>query len=120
MSTHRMWASPDMRMALARHDVGNVFRLMQRHGFSQRAITALTGITQAEVSEIASGRRRVLAYSVLERLARVCSVRAVGLASRWSATSIPHRRTPRWARGVTRGHSGMLGRSVALALRCTT
>lgn len=69
MSRHRMWASVDMRVALARHDVATVFRLMQRYGFSQRAIAALTGITQAEVSEIVSGRRRVLAYSVLERLA---------------------------------------------------
>ena len=69
VNTHRMWASLDMRVALARHDVGTVFRLMQRYGFSQRAIAALTGITQAEVSEIVSGRRRVLAYSVLERLA---------------------------------------------------
>jgi len=69
MSTRRMWASLDMRVALARHDVGTVFRLMQRYGFSPRAIAALTGITQAEVSEIVSGRRRVLAYSVLERLA---------------------------------------------------
>jgi transcriptional regulator with XRE-family HTH domain len=69
MTTHRMWASLDMRVALARHDVGTVFRLMQRYGFSQRAIAAQTGITQAEVSEIITGRRRVLAYSVLERLA---------------------------------------------------
>jgi transcriptional regulator with XRE-family HTH domain len=67
--TRRMWTSPVMRVALARHDVGTVFRLMQRYGHSQRAIAALTGITQAEVSEIIRGRRRVLAYSVLERLA---------------------------------------------------
>ena len=57
-----------MRVALARHDVGTVFRLMQRYGFSQRAIAALTGITQSAVSEIVCGRRRVLAYSVLDRL----------------------------------------------------
>src|SRR5262245_45573910 len=69
VSARRMWSSPDMHIALARHDIGTVFRLMQRYGHSQRAIAALTGITQAEVSEIISGRRRMLAYSVLERLA---------------------------------------------------
>lgn len=69
MSAGRMWTSIDMRVALARHDIGTVFRLMQRYGHSQRAIAALTGITQAEVSEIISDRRRVVAYSVLERLA---------------------------------------------------
>jgi transcriptional regulator with XRE-family HTH domain len=64
-----MWASVDMRVALARHDVGTVFRLLHRYGFSQRVIAALTGITQAEVSEIMAGRRRIVAYLVLERLA---------------------------------------------------
>jgi Helix-turn-helix domain len=59
----------DRQLELARHDIGAVFRLMRRFGFSQRAIAALTGITQAEVSEIMSGRRRILGYSVLERLA---------------------------------------------------
>ena len=57
-----------MRVALARHDLGAVFKLMQRYGFSQRAIAALTGIAQSEVSEILCGRRKVQAYSVLERL----------------------------------------------------
>lgn len=63
-----MWQRQDMRLALARHEVGAVFRLMHRHGISQRAIAALTGITQSEVSEIMCGRRKVLAYAVLERL----------------------------------------------------
>jgi transcriptional regulator with XRE-family HTH domain len=63
-----MWAARDMRVALARHDIRTVFRLMQRYGFSQRAIAALTGITQVEVSEILSGRRRVMGYAVLERM----------------------------------------------------
>lgn len=63
-----MWNRLDMRIALARHDVGAVFRLMQRHGFSQRAIAALTGITQVEVSEIVCSRRRILGHAVLERL----------------------------------------------------
>jgi transcriptional regulator with XRE-family HTH domain len=41
---------------------------MQRHGYSQRAIAALIGITRAEVSEIVSRRRRVLVDSMPERL----------------------------------------------------
>jgi transcriptional regulator with XRE-family HTH domain len=68
MTAPSMWNRLDMRIALARHDVGAVFRLMQRFGFSQRAIAALTGITQVEVSEIVCGRRRIQGYAVLERL----------------------------------------------------
>jgi hypothetical protein len=94
MSARRMWSSLDMRVALARHDVGTVFRLMQRFGFSQRAIAALTGITQAEVSEIISGRRRVLAYSVLERSPTVSKFRVAGSASRSTMTAASYATAP--------------------------
>lgn len=63
-----MWTLTEMRVALARHDIGTVFRIMQRHGYPQREIAALTGIGQSEVSEIVCGRRRVVAYTVLDRL----------------------------------------------------
>jgi transcriptional regulator with XRE-family HTH domain len=69
MSRNRMWTLTEMRVALARHDIGTVFRIMQRHGISQREIAALTGITQSEVSEIINGRQKVMGYAVLERLA---------------------------------------------------
>jgi transcriptional regulator with XRE-family HTH domain len=63
-----MWTLTEMRVALARHDIGTVFRIMQRHGLPQREIAALTGITQSEVSEIICGRRKIHGYAVLNRL----------------------------------------------------
>ncbi len=58
----------DVRAALARHDFSAVYRtLKDEAGLSQRLIAGLTGQSQSEVSEILSGRR-VLTYSVLERL----------------------------------------------------
>ena len=42
-----MWTLTVMRIALARHDIGAVFRIMQRHGLPQREIAALTGIAQS-------------------------------------------------------------------------
>jgi hypothetical protein len=61
------------RLALARHDVAAVYRILQRHGVSQRRIAHLTGQSQSEVSEILKGRR-VRAYDVL---ARICDGLAV-------------------------------------------
>jgi transcriptional regulator with XRE-family HTH domain len=57
-----------MRVALARRDIGRVFRLLHRVGMSQRAIAAHTGQKQSEVSEILDGRQ-VVAYDVLVRIA---------------------------------------------------
>jgi transcriptional regulator with XRE-family HTH domain len=73
-----MWARPDMRQALANHDLQTVFRLMQRHGLPQRAIAALTGLAQSDVSAIVCGRRQIMAYGVLERLAQ-----GLGLPRGW-------------------------------------
>jgi transcriptional regulator with XRE-family HTH domain len=56
-----------MRIALARRDLGRVFRLLHRLGMSQRAIAAHTGQKQSEVSEILDGRQ-VVAYDVLVRI----------------------------------------------------
>jgi transcriptional regulator with XRE-family HTH domain len=56
-----------MRRALALRDIGTVFRLLQRHGLSQRRIAALTGQSQSEVSEILNGRQ-VVSYDVLLRI----------------------------------------------------
>jgi len=73
-----MWDRPDMRQALAHHDLQTVFRLMQRHGVPQRAIAALTGLAQSDVSAIVCGKRQVTAYTVLERLAQ-----GLGLPRGW-------------------------------------
>jgi transcriptional regulator with XRE-family HTH domain len=58
-----------MRRFLALHELGNVYHLLHQYGMSQRAIAARTGHTQGEVSEIAAGRRRVVSYEVLLRIA---------------------------------------------------
>ncbi|GAA1309742.1 helix-turn-helix transcriptional regulator [Saccharothrix xinjiangensis] len=63
-----VWHGREMRQALARRDVGLVYRLLRRVGVSQRQIAACTGQGQSEVSAIANGRQ-VQAYNVLERIA---------------------------------------------------
>jgi transcriptional regulator with XRE-family HTH domain len=57
-----------MRAALGARDITRVFRLLQKVGFSQQRIAALTGQSQPEVSAIIHGRR-VMAYDVLARIA---------------------------------------------------
>jgi transcriptional regulator with XRE-family HTH domain len=62
------WDRPEMRAALAARDITRVYRLLQRIGFSQQRIAALTGQSQPEVSAIIHGRK-VMAYDVLARIA---------------------------------------------------
>ncbi|MBI1758451.1 MAG: helix-turn-helix transcriptional regulator [Actinobacteria bacterium] len=62
------WDRPEMRAALAARDITKVYRLLQRIGFSQQRIAALTGQSQPEVSAIIHGRK-VMAYDVLARIA---------------------------------------------------
>ncbi|RZQ62219.1 helix-turn-helix transcriptional regulator [Amycolatopsis suaedae] len=57
-----------MRDALASRDISTVYRLLRKHGVSQRQIAAMTGQSQSEVSEILKGRQ-VMAYDVLVRIA---------------------------------------------------
>jgi predicted XRE-type DNA-binding protein len=63
-----VWEPPEVRAALAARDVTRVYRLLQRRGFSQQRIAALTGQSQPEVSAIIHGRK-VMAYEVLSRVA---------------------------------------------------
>jgi transcriptional regulator with XRE-family HTH domain len=46
-----------------------VYRLLQRFGVAQRRIAALTDQSQSEVSEIIAGRRVVVSFDVLARIA---------------------------------------------------
>ena len=46
-----------------------MYRLLQRFGVSQRRIAALTDQSQSEVSEIIGGRRHVVSYDLLVRIA---------------------------------------------------
>ncbi|GAA4550326.1 helix-turn-helix transcriptional regulator [Amycolatopsis samaneae] len=62
------WEQVDMREALSVRDVSAVYRLLRKHGISQRQIAAMTGQSQSEVSEILKGRQ-VMAYDVLTRIA---------------------------------------------------
>ncbi len=62
------WEEQEMRTALAAREVSSVYRLLRRHGVSQRQIAAMTGQSQSEVSEILKGRQ-VMAYDVLARIA---------------------------------------------------
>ena len=57
-----------MLRALAERDIPTVYRLLQRHGASQRAIAERTGQAQSEISEILNGRR-VISYDLLARIA---------------------------------------------------
>src|SRR5687768_18118309 len=63
-----VWDQQEMRDALARREISSVYRLLRRHGVSQRQIAAQTGQSQSEVSEILKGRQ-VMAYDVLARIA---------------------------------------------------
>lgn len=64
----RLWERPHMRVALARHDISEVYRLLGAAGISQRRIAALTGQNQSEISDISQGRQ-VQAYDLLARIA---------------------------------------------------
>jgi predicted XRE-type DNA-binding protein len=59
---------PEMRTALAVRDVATVYRILQKHGVSQRRIATLAEQSQSEISEILAGRR-VSSYDVLARIA---------------------------------------------------
>lgn len=65
---HDVLATPDARRALARRDIGAVYRLLKQHGVSQRVIAHVTGTTQSQVHEITHGRPVRQAH-VLERIA---------------------------------------------------
>jgi transcriptional regulator with XRE-family HTH domain len=61
-------ALPGMRAALAQRDIATAYKILTRHGVSQRQIAHLTGQSQSEVCEILQGRR-VQAYDLLLRIA---------------------------------------------------
>lgn len=64
------WERAEVRQALRARDIGAVFRHAQQYaGASQARIATATGMTQARVSEIMSGRREVARLDVFERIA---------------------------------------------------
>jgi transcriptional regulator with XRE-family HTH domain len=85
-----MWEQPVMRAALARRDIGAVYRILTGAGISQRQIGNLTGQSQSEVSEILQGRQ-VLGYAVLARIAEGLGIARglMGLAGAGYCSSPP-------------------------------
>ncbi|MFI6781948.1 DUF5919 domain-containing protein [Micromonospora sp. NPDC050276] len=64
-----LWDATDMIDALAARDIARVFRLVQRATrASQTHLGVATGLSQAQVSEITSGTRRVSSIDVLTRI----------------------------------------------------
>jgi transcriptional regulator with XRE-family HTH domain len=61
-------ARPEVRAALASHDIGALFRVLGASGWSQRDIARVTGMHQSDISAIVNGRR-VGEYRVLMRIA---------------------------------------------------
>lgn len=65
-----LWESDDMLDALAARDIAQMFRLIQRETrVSQTHLGVATGLSQAQVSEIIGGIRRVSSIDVLTRIA---------------------------------------------------
>jgi transcriptional regulator with XRE-family HTH domain len=62
-------ARPEVRTALANHDIGTLFRVLNTHGWSQRGIAGATKMHQSEVSEIIHKGRHVTTHQVLVRIA---------------------------------------------------
>lgn len=63
-----VWQLARTRAALASRDMGDLFKILQARGLSQRAIAELTGQHQSEIHEIINGRA-VTSLRVLERIA---------------------------------------------------
>jgi transcriptional regulator with XRE-family HTH domain len=66
--TPEAWEDPEMRNALALREISTIYKLLRRRGVSTRQIAAMTGQSEAEVSEVLKGRQ-VMAYDVLLRIA---------------------------------------------------
>ena len=64
------WRSPGVRQALRDRDAGAVLRAVQTQtGASQAKLAAATGYGQGRFSEVFHGRRRVITFEALERIA---------------------------------------------------
>lgn len=64
-----LWERADLLDVLARREVGQLFRILQKTtGATQTQIGTATGLTQAQVSEVMSGTRKVTSIEVLARI----------------------------------------------------
>ncbi|ATL67237.1 helix-turn-helix transcriptional regulator [Nocardia terpenica] len=63
------FVSPEMQNALADYDFGTVFKLIRQHtGLSQLQLAGLLDLTQARVSEVESGVRRLTSVKLVARM----------------------------------------------------
>ncbi len=62
------WEPLDVRALLAARDITELYRLLQKFGYTQQSIAAMVGQSQPEVSAVIHGRQ-VMAYDVLSRVA---------------------------------------------------
>jgi transcriptional regulator with XRE-family HTH domain len=92
----RLWRHDDARHAIRAQDVGEVYRVLQRYGVSQRAIARLTGQRQSDVSEILGGRK-VRSVAVLTRIADglLLPPEDFGLATTQPAVAVKEKRPSR-------------------------
>lgn len=64
-----LWREPALLSVLAQRDIGSLFRRVQQvTGASQSRIGALVGLSQAQVSEVISGKRKVTSVDVYARI----------------------------------------------------
>ena len=64
------WTRPDVTSALARQDIGELFRLLKKWtGMSQTRIGAATGLYQGRVSYIINGKYQVTSLKSLAGIA---------------------------------------------------
>ncbi|MFE5331754.1 helix-turn-helix domain-containing protein [Embleya sp. NPDC056575] len=81
-----VWARPEMREALRTRSLGGVLKVAVKYtGASQTRLANAADLSQAEVSRILSGTRRVTSIDLIERIARALSMpddarMALGLA----------------------------------------
>jgi hypothetical protein len=67
--TSGFWETGEVRNVLARRDIAQLFRLVQRAtGATQSQLGFCTGLSQAQVSEVISGSRKVISVEVLARI----------------------------------------------------
>ena len=105
------FAGRPIRDVHARRDAGTLFQFLRRCGVSRARISALTGLTETRVRQIAQGRQQVTSYEVLERLACGLSIPRGYLGLGYADMSVPslvHVDDPS-------GDPGFLGTLAALA-----
>lgn len=71
------FTTPAIRKALSDHDFGVVFAAIREHtGLSQMQLASLLGLSQARVSEVESGARRLTGAKVAARISTVFAIPA--------------------------------------------